>query len=42
MAIANDGPQGPHRGRIANMVYYQLNGQNVRRRIGRLTKPATK
>ena len=41
MAIANDGPQGPHRGRIGNMVYYPLNGQNVGRRIGRLTKPAT-
>ena len=41
MAIANDGPQGPHRGRIGNMVYYNLNGQNVGRRIGRLTKPST-
>lgn len=41
MAIANDGPQGPHRGRIGNMVYYDLNGQNVGRQIGRITKPPT-
>ncbi|RZM18885.1 MAG: hypothetical protein EOO88_39585 [Pedobacter sp.] len=41
MAIANDGPQGPHRGRIGNMVYYDLNGQNVGRQIGRITTPPT-
>src|SRR5215217_6936013 len=34
MAIANDGPQGSHRGKIGNMVYYILNGT-----IGRKTGP---
>lgn len=41
MAIAENGPQGRHRGRIGNMVYYTLNGQNIGRKIGRRTKPPT-
>jgi len=41
MAIAENGPQGSHRGRIGNMVYYTLNGQNIGRKIGRRTKPPT-
>lgn len=41
MAIADNGPQGRHYGKIGNMVYYTLNGQNIGRKIGRKTKPPT-
>lgn len=41
MAIANNGPGGDHRGRLGNVVYYKLNGQQVSREIGRTTKPPT-
>lgn len=38
MAIAENGPNGHHRGRIGNLVYYMLNGKNISRAIGRSTK----
>ncbi|MES2454832.1 MAG: DUF6266 family protein [Bacteroidota bacterium] len=41
MAIANNGPQGEHRGKVGNIVYYKLKGQNVARKTGRRTKPPT-
>ena len=41
MAIAENGPGGYHRGRIGNIVYYKLKGQNISRKIGRRTKPAS-
>ncbi|WP_316815389.1 DUF6266 family protein [Pedobacter nyackensis] len=41
MAIASNGPNGFHRGRIGNVVYYVLNGQNVSRRIGEYPDPNT-
>nr|WP_294869833.1 DUF6266 family protein [uncultured Pedobacter sp.] len=41
MAIAENGPNGHHRGRIGNIVYYVLNGKNVSRTIGTSTKPPT-
>ncbi|MDR6785073.1 hypothetical protein ABIE26_003771 [Pedobacter africanus] len=39
MAIAENGPQGNHIGRIGNLTYYMLNGKNVVREIGVSTKP---
>lgn len=41
MAISENGPGGNHRGRIGNVVYYMLNGENVSREIGTTTKPPT-
>lgn len=41
MAISENGPGGNHRGRIGNVVYYMLNGENVSRGIGTTTKPPT-
>jgi len=41
MAITENGPQGAHRGKIGNLVYYILNGQQVARKNGRKTKPPT-
>lgn len=41
MAIANNGPFGSHSGKVGNLVYYELNGKNVVREIGRHTKPPT-
>lgn len=41
MAIAENGPNGHHRGRIGNIVYYVVNGKNVSRTIGITTKPPT-
>lgn len=41
MAIAENGPNGYHRGRIGNILYYVLNGKNVSRKIGISTKPFT-
>ncbi len=41
MAIAENGPNGHHKGKIGNVVYYVLNGKNVSREIGFTTKPPT-
>lgn len=41
MAITENGPGGHHRGRLGNVVYYDLNGKNVSREIGVTTKPPT-
>jgi hypothetical protein len=41
MAIAENGPGGNHRGKLGNIVYYQLNGKNVSRIIGESTKEPT-
>lgn len=41
MAVASNGPNGPHRGRIGNIVYYMLNGKNVSRNIGKYVDPNT-
>src|SRR5215217_5410182 len=35
MGIAKNGPFGLHTGKIGNLVYYQLNGKNVVREIGK-------
>lgn len=39
MAISDNGPFGEHRGKIGNLVYYMLNGQQVARKNGRKLKP---
>lgn len=41
MAIAENGPNGHHKGKIGNVVYYVLNGKNVSREVGFTTKPPT-
>jgi len=41
MALANNGPHGHFRGRIGNLVYYTLKGQQVVRVIGKSDKPPT-
>lgn len=41
MAINNNGPFGGHNGKLGRLVYYNLNGQEVSRTIGRTTKPPT-
>lgn len=41
MGILNNGPHGPFRGRIDNMVYYMLKNKNVSRQIGVNTNPPT-
>lgn len=41
MAIASNGPNGNHVGRIGNIVYYVLNGKNVSRNIGENNTPPT-
>ena len=39
MAIAKNGLFGSHTGKVGNLVYYELNGKNVVRGIGKTTKP---
>ncbi len=41
MAIAKNGLFGSHTGKVGNLVYYELNGKNVVREIGKNTKPPT-
>ena len=41
MAITENGPGGSHRGRLGNVVYYDLDGKNVSREIGVSTKEPT-
>lgn len=41
MAVAENGPGGSHRGRLGNVVYYELNGKNVSRIIGETSKEPT-
>jgi hypothetical protein len=41
MAIARNGLQGTHTGKIGNTVYYMLNGKNVAREIGITLKEPT-
>jgi hypothetical protein len=41
MAIAKNGLFGSHTGKVGNLVYYELNGKNVVREIGKTTKPST-
>ncbi|ALL05294.1 hypothetical protein AQ505_07185 [Pedobacter sp. PACM 27299] len=41
MAIAPNGPQGHLNGKVANLVFYMLNGQPVVRLIGKKGKPST-
>lgn len=41
MAIAKNGLFGFHTGKVGNLVYYELNGKNVVREIGKTTKPPT-
>lgn len=41
MAIAENGPNGFHTGKLGNVVYYKVNGKNVVRKIGVSTKPPT-
>lgn len=38
MGILSNGLHGPFKGRIGNIVYYELNGKNVSRQIGVSTK----
>jgi hypothetical protein len=41
MGIAKNGPFGMHVGKVGNLVYYELNGKNVVREIGKSSKPPT-
>ena len=41
MGIIKNGPNGEVRGRIGNLVYYVLNGQNVVRKVGKTSKEPT-
>lgn len=41
MGKAKNGPHGFHTGRIGDLVYYVLNGENVVRRIGENLNPPT-
>ncbi|RZK80969.1 MAG: hypothetical protein EOO92_06270 [Pedobacter sp.] len=41
MGILKNGPNGEVTGRLGNLVHYNLNGQNIVRRIGKSSKPPT-